>query len=182
MEYYLYFKALHIIFVVTWFAGLFYMPRLFVYLVEAHDKPSPEREILLRQLGLMAKRLWKIIIAPSLVLCSLFAFIMFYLRPELLEEPWMQIKLGFIVLLYIYHGKTWSIYKQLQQSVFKYSSKFMRVWNEGATLILFAVVFLAVTKNAVNWLYGLFGLLGLAVLLMLGIRLYRKIQEKNPDA
>jgi len=182
MEYYLYFKALHIIFVVTWFAGLFYMPRLFVYLVEAHDKPSQEREILLRQLGLMAKRLWKIIIAPSLVLCSLFAFIMFYLRPELLEEPWMQIKLGFIVLLYIYHGKTWSIYKQLQQSVFKYSSKFMRVWNEGATLILFAVVFLAVTKNAVNWLYGLFGLLGLAVLLMLGIRLYRKIQEKNPDA
>ena len=58
----------------------------------------------------------------------------------------------------------------------------MRLWNEGATIILFAVVFLAVTKSAVNWLYGLFGLLGLAVLLMLGIRLYRKIQEKNPDA
>lgn len=182
MQYYSYIKALHIIFVVTWFAGLFYMPRLFVYLAEANEKPSPDREILLKQLSLMAKRLWKIITAPSLVLCTLFAVVLFYINPNLIYAPWMQIKLGFIVLLFIYHAKTWSIYRQLQEGTFKYSSKFMRLWNEGATIILFAVVFLAVTKSAVNWLYGLFGLLGLAVLLMLGIRLYRKIQEKNPDA
>ena len=182
MQYYLYIKALHIIFVVTWFAGLFYMPRLFVYLVEANEKPSPDREILGKQLGLMAKRLWKIIIAPSLVLCSLFAFIMLHLQPGLLQEPWMQVKLGFIVLLYAYHAKTWTIYKQLQRGEYNYSSKFMRIWNEGATLILFAVVFLAVTKNAFNWIFGVLGLVGLAVLLMLGIRLYRKIQEKNPEA
>ena len=182
IQYLPYFKALHIIFVVTWFAGLFYMPRLFVYLAEANDKPSPDREILLKQLGLMAKRLWKIITAPSLVLCTSFGLIMFYINPDLIYAPWMQIKLGFIVLLFIYHGKTWSIHRQLQAGVFKYSSKFMRVWNEGATLILFAVVFLAVTKSATNWIYGLLGLIGLAVLLMLGIRLYRKIQEKNPEA
>jgi len=173
-DYLKYFKALHIIFVVTWFAGLFYMPRLFIY--------QTDREILLKQLGLMAKRLWKIITAPSLVLCTLFGLMMFYINPDLIYAPWMQIKLGFIVMLYVYHGKTWSIYKQLQNGTFKYTSRFMRIWNEGATIILFAVVFLAITKSATNWLYGLFGLIGLGILLMLGIRLYRKIQEKNPDA
>lgn len=181
-EYYPYIKALHIIFMVTWFAGLFYMPRLFVYQVEANEKPSPDREILGKQLRLMAKRLWKIITGPSLVLCSLFAFLMLHISPGLLNAPWMQIKLGFVILLYIYHAKTWSIHKQLQNGEYKYSSKFMRIWNEGATLILFAVVFLAVTKSATHWVYGVLGIIGLGVLLMLGIRLYRKIQEKNPDA
>ncbi len=179
---YLYIKALHIIFVVTWFAGLFYMPRLFVYLVEANEKPSPDREILGKQLGLMAKRLWKIIIAPSVVLCSLFAFWMLHRLPSLLQEPWMQVKLGFVILLYAYHIKTWMIYKQLKRGKYNYTSRFMRIWNEGATLILFAVVILAVTKNAVNWVYGVLGLIGLAILLMLGIRFYKKIQDKNPDA
>jgi putative membrane protein len=181
-DYYLYFKSLHVIFMVTWFAGLFYMPRLFVYQVEAHVKPSPEREILGKQLGLMAQRLWKIITGPSLVLCSVFALLMLHVNPALLELPWMQIKLGFVVVLYIYHAKTWSIHRQMQAGSFKYTSKFMRLWNEGATLILFAVIFLVITKSAVNWIYGVLGLVGLAVLLMLGIRLYRKIQEKNPDA
>lgn len=167
---------------VTWFAGLFYMPRLFVYQIEANEKSSPDREILGKQLGLMAKRLWKIITAPSLVLCSLFAFIMLHLQPALLENPWMQIKLGIVILLYAYHYKTWRIHRQLQAGVFTHSSKFMRIWNEGATIILFAVVFLAVTKSAVNWIWGVFGIIALGILLMLGIRLYRKIQEKNPDA
>lgn len=167
---------------VTWFAGLFYMPRLFVYQVEANEKPSPEREILGKQLGLMAKRLWKIITGPSLVLCSLFALVMLHTQPTLLENPWMQIKLGFVILLYIYHYKTWKIHRQLQVGFFKHSSKFMRIWNEGATLILFAVVFLAVTKSAVNWIWGVMGIVGLGILLMLGIRLYKKIQDKNPEA
>jgi len=180
--YYLYFKSLHIIFVVTWFAGLFYMPRLFVYQIEANIKPSPEKEILGKQLGLMAKRLWKIITGPSMVLTVIFGSLMFYINPALFKAPWMHIKLAFVVLLFLYHWKTWRIHTGLQAGVFKYSSKQMRLWNEGATLILFAVVFLAVTKSTTNWLIGLGGLIGLAVLLMLGIKLYKKIQDKNPDA
>lgn len=167
---------------VTWFAGLFYMPRLFVYQIEANEKPSPDKEILGKQLDLMSMRLWKIITAPSLVLCSLFACIMLYLQPRLLQSPWMQIKLGFVILLYFYHAKTWSIHKHLQAGVFTYSSKFMRIWNEGATIILFSVVFLAVTKSASHWIWGVVGIIVLGVTLMLGIRLYRKIQEKNPNA
>lgn len=180
--YYLYFKSLHIIFVVTWFAGLFYMPRLFVYQIEASQKSSPDKEILGKQLGLMAHRLWKIITGPSMVLTVVFGSLMFYVQPALFRAPWMHIKLGFIGLLFLYHWKTWRIHKSLQKGFFTYSSKQMRFWNEGATLILFAVVFLAVTKNTTNWLFGLGGLLGLAVLLMLGIKLYKKIQDNNPNA
>ena len=158
------------------------MPRLFIYQIEAAEKPEPESGILGKQLALMAKRLWFIITWPSMILATLFALIMLYLNPYLVQMPWMQIKLGFVVLLFAYHFKNHQIFKQLQCGEVNYTSKFMRIWNEGATLILFAVIFLAITKSAVNWLYGLFGLVGLAILLMLGIRLYKRIRDKNPEA
>ena len=181
-SYYLYFKSLHIIFMVCWFAGLFYMPRLFVYQIEASNKPAPENEILGKQLALMAKRLWKIITGPAMVLTTFFGLLMFYIQPGLLQQPWMHIKLLFVTALFFYHARTWKIYRTLQQGAFPYTSRQMRLWNEGATLILFAVVFLAVTKSTTHWLIGLGALIGLAVLLMLGIRLYKRIQDKNPDA
>ncbi|MBT8322162.1 MAG: CopD family protein [Eudoraea sp.] len=180
--FYPYIKALHLIFVVTWFAGLFYIPRLFIYHIEALEKPSPEREILAGQLRLMTKRLWNIITWPSAVLCTLFAVCLLIMMPGWLAQPWMHVKLGFVLLLFAYHLKTHQIYRQLQRDENHYSSNYMRIWNEGATLILFAVIFLVVLKNAVNWIYGLLGLILLAVLLMLGIRLYKRIREKNPEA
>lgn len=182
MEYYNYLKSLHLIFIVTWFAGLFYVPRLFMYQIEASEKQEPDRRILGDQLALMTKRLWKIITWPSMILASLFAFAMLYLNPGILNAPWMQIKLGFVFLLYLYHFKNHQIFKQLQKGDFKYSTKFMRIWNEGPTLILFAVIFLVITKSATNWIWGLAGLLTLAILLMLGIKLYKSIRAKNPNA
>ena len=98
-EYYNYIKALHLIFVVTWFAGLFYIPRLFIYHIEAADKPSPDREILSDQLKLMTKRLWYIITWPSAVLCTVLAIRLLLIIPGWLEQPWMLIKLAFVVLL-----------------------------------------------------------------------------------
>ncbi len=180
--YYNYIKALHLIFVVTWFAGLFYIPRLFIYHIEALEKPSPEREILADQLRLMTKRLWKIITWPSAILCTLFAVWLLLLMPGWLSQPWMHVKLAFVLLLIIYHLRTHQIYRQLQNDDARYSSNYMRIWNEVATLVLFAVTFLVILKNAVNWIYGLVGLILLAVLLMLGIRLYKRIREKNPEA
>ena len=180
--YYLYFKSLHLIFVVTWFAGLFYVPRLFMYQIEASEKQEPDRSILGNQLALMTKRLWKIITWPSMILASVFAFIMLHIQPGWLQAPWMQIKLGFVVLLYAYHFKNHQIYKQLQAGNFKYTTQFMRIWNEGPTLILFAVIFLVITKSATNWIWGLAGLIVLAILLMLGIKLYKSIRDKNPNA
>ena len=180
--YYLYFKSLHLIFIVTWFAGLFYVPRLFMYQIEASQKPEPDRSILGDQLALMTKRLWKIITWPSMILASLFAFVLLHLNPGLLYAPWMQIKLAFVVLLYAYHFKSHQIFKQLQRGKINYTTRYMRIWNEGPTLILFAVIFLVITKSATNWIWGLAGLICLAVLLMLGIKLYKSIREKNPNA
>ena len=181
-EYYNYIKALHLIFVVTWFAGLFYIPRLFIYHIEANDKPSPDKEILSDQLKLMTKRLWYIITWPSAVLCTIFAFWLLLLIPAWLDQPWMRIKLFFVVLLIAYHWKTHLIYLQLQRDEIKYTSNFMRIWNEGATVILFAVTFLVILKGTFNWIFGVLGIIVLGILLMLGIRLYKRIRDKNPNA
>ena len=181
MEYYNYIKSLHLIFVVTWFAGLFYIPRLFIYHIEASKKPSPEKEILTKQLQLMTKRLWNIITWPSAILCTFFALIMLHLNSALIYQPWMQVKLGFVVLLIAYHIKNHLIYKQLQRNEIRYTGNYMRIWNEGATLILFAVIFLVLLKSAINWIFGVIGILVLGVLLMLGIKLYKRIRDKNPE-
>ncbi|WP_417557028.1 CopD family protein [Mesoflavibacter zeaxanthinifaciens] len=182
MEYYNYIKALHLIFVVTWFAGLFYIPRLFVYQIEAYHKPSPDKEILGKQLKLMAKRLWFIITWPSAILATIFAIWLLILQPIWLKQPWMHVKLTFVVLLYIYHYMTHVYYKQLQKDEVKKTSNFMRLWNEGATFILFAVVFLVILKSAINWVFGVIGIVVLGVLLMLGFKIYKRIREKNPNA
>ena len=182
MEYYNYIKALHLIFVVTWFAGLFYIPRLFVYQIEAFHKPSPDKEILGEQLKLMSKRLWFIITWPSAILATIFAIWLLVLQPFWLKQPWMHVKLTFVVLLYIYHYMTHVYYKQLQKDEVKKTSNFMRLWNEGATFILFAVVFLVILKSAINWVFGVVGIIVLGVLLMLGFKMYKRIREKNPNA
>ncbi|MCF8274543.1 MAG: CopD family protein [Flavobacteriaceae bacterium] len=182
MEFYNYIKSFHLIFVITWFAGLFYIPRLFVYQIESFHKPSPEKEILGKQLKLMAKRLWFIITWPSAILATIFAVWLLILQPFWLEQPWMHVKLGFVILLIMYHLKTHQYYNQLQNDTCKKTSSFMRIWNEGATFILFAVVFLVILKNAINWIYGIVGLVVLGILIMLGFKVYKNIRTKNPDA
>ncbi|WP_281636721.1 CopD family protein [Flavobacterium marginilacus] len=182
MEIYNYLKSLHLIFVITWFAGLFYIVRLFVYQIEANDKPSPEKEILQKQYKLMTYRLWYIITWPSAVLASIFAFWMLFFTPmgnAWLQMPWMHVKLGFVFVLYLYHLKCQQIFSQLQRNEVKYTTNFMRLWNEIATIILFAVVFLVILKNAVNWIYGVIGIFVFSITIMLGFKFYKKIREKN---
>ena len=182
MEYYNYIKSLHLIFVITWFAGLFYIPRLFVYQIESFHKPSPDKEILGEQLKLMTKRLWYIITWPSAILATIFAIWLLILMPVWLEEPWMHVKLGFVVLLIIYHLKTHQYFNQLQRDDVRKTSSYMRLWNEGATFILFAVVFLVVLKSSFNWIFGIVGIFALGILIMLGFKVYKRIRAKNPNA
>ena len=177
MEYYNYIKALHLIFVITWFAGLFYIPRLFIYHIEATKKTASEQKILSEQLKLMSKRLWYIITWPSAILATIFALWLLHLAPYWIEQPWMHAKLAFVVLLIVYHLKTQMMFKAFQRNEINYSSNFMRIWNEGATLLLFAIVFLVILKNTLDMVYGLLGLIGLAVVLMLGIRLYKRTRS-----
>lgn len=182
MDYYNYIKSLHLIFVITWFAGLFYIVRLFVYQIEASQKPSPEKEILQKQYKIMTYRLWYIITWPSAILTSIFAFWMIFFTEvgnAWLHQPWMHVKLGFVFALYLYHWKCQLIYKELQKDEVKYSNNWMRLWNEGATIILFAVVFLVILKNAVNWIYGVIGIFLFSIIIMLGFKFYKKIRERN---
>ena len=179
MEYYNYIKSLHLIFVVTWFAGLFYEPRLFIYHIEASKKSSPAKEILENQLKIMSRRLWYIIAWPSAILATMFAIWLLVLMPGLLYQSWMLIKTVFIFLLYAYHLKTHQMFLELQRDKIRYSSNFMRIWNEGATLFLFAIVFLAIVKSAIDWVFMVLGTFGLIVLLIVAIKLYKRLRDKS---
>ena len=179
MEYYNYIKSLHLIFVITWFAGLFYQPRLFIYHIEASKKSAPTKEILEKQLKIMSRRLWYIITWPSAILATIFALWLLILMPQWLFESWMLVKIGFVLMLFAYHLKTHQIFIQLQKDQINHSSSFMRIWNEGATLLLFAIVFLAVVKSAIHWVFMVLGSLGLIVFLMLAIKLYKRLREKS---
>ncbi|MAO46633.1 MAG: protoporphyrinogen IX oxidase [Crocinitomicaceae bacterium] len=167
-------KALHIIFVVTWFAGLFYIVRLFIYQREAQDKPERERAVLTEQFKLMSKRLWLGITWPSAIITAILGPCLLYDKwSYYLAEPWMHTKLGFVVLLYLYHFACHIIYKDMQKDYYGMSSMGLRIWNELATLFLFAIVFLVVCKNF-DALYLGTGLIALAVALMVGIKIYKK--------
>lgn len=163
---------------ITWFAGLFYVPRLFIYHIEASKKSKIEADILIPQFKLMTKRLWYIITWPSAILAILFAAWLLYLMPSWLLKPWMHLKLSLVLLLGVYHWKTHIYFRQLQKDEIKHSGNFMRIWNEGATLLLFAIVFLVILKDSFHWITGLLGLIGLALVLFLGIKLYKKIRKE----
>ena len=165
------------IFVITWFAGLFYIPRLFIYHVEGLKKPKNEATILTKQFKIMERRLWYIITWPSAILTILFAAWLLILVPEWLTQPWMHLKLFFVALLLAYHMKTHKMFLNFQNDRVTYSSMYLRIWNEGATLLLFAIVFLVILKDSLQWIPGLLGFLGLAVVLFFGIRLFKKIKN-----
>ena len=180
---YNYIKALHIIFIVTWFAGMFYIVRLFVYNTEAGFKAEPERSILQRQFSIMIKRLWLGITWPSAILTLIFGpwvMIKGGWSKTLTNDSgrWLLIKLIFVLLLYVYHVSLHSIYKQEAKGVFKYSSQQLRVWNEVATIILVAIVMLATVKSSMSWVWGLIGLVGFVVLLMSAIKIYKALRKE----
>ena len=174
-----YVKALHIIFVVTWFAGLFYIVRLFIYQTEAMEKPEEERKILKPQLDLMARRLWYIITWPSALLTLILGAWVIYYRWAYLQLGFMQAKLAFVFLLYLYHGISHVLFKELQEGKARWNSTKLRLWNEVSTILLFAIVFLIVLKSTVSMVWGIAGLIGLAILLMLGIKVYKNYRLKK---
>lgn len=171
-------KALHIIFLVSWFAGLFYMVRLFIYTREAQDKDATAREILTDQLTLMQSRLWWIITTPAMVLTVVFGSLMLYINPAYLKMPWMHMKLGFVVLLLAYHFYSQRIMFQQKTGVYHLTTGKLRLWNEVATLFLVAIVFLVVLKNTMNWIYGTIGFFAVGVLLMVGIKFYKSVRNR----
>lgn len=175
---FLYLKAVHIIFIVTWFAGLFYMPRLLVYITEAYAKPELEKSILSKQLTTMASRLWYVISWPSAVITLIMGVNMLIQQPHWLQQGFMHIKLTLVFFLYGYHFSLQYVFNLLRRGIVRYSSQQLRFWNEVATLFLVSIVFLIVLKDALSMVWGLAGLLLLIVLLLTGIKLYKKYRKK----
>ena len=174
---FLYVKALHIIFIVTWFSGMFYIVRLFIYNTEAQDKPELEKEILTKQFSIMIRRLWMGITWPSAVLTLIFgSWMASYFSPI---PQWLWIKLIFVVGLYAYHFTLQKIYADEMKGLFRFSSNQLRIWNELATLFLIAIVMVVTVKENMSWLWGIIGLLLFALLLMSAIKIYKLIRAKK---
>lgn len=174
---YLYIKAIHIIFIVTWFAALFYMPRLFVYFEEAKLLPESEKNILQKQYLLMQKRLWYGIAWPSFVITMVLGFTLLYMYQSV--PLWMVWKLFFVFLLVLFHISCQYIFNQQSNYTSNYTSNQMRIWNEVATIFLVAIVFLVVLKDTMSLFYGLLGLGIFIFILMSGIKIYKIIRQKQ---
>lgn len=174
---FLYLKAIHIIFIVTWFAGLFYMPRLFVYMVEASEKPEPERSILLTQLGVMSSRLWFAITWPSAIITLVMGATLLMHQPEWLTHGFMHLKLTLVFFLYCYHFSLHFLFRKFRKGIFGYSSRQLRIWNEVATVFLVSIVFVIVLKNILSVLWGIVGLITITSLILAGIKLYQKFRK-----
>jgi len=174
---YLYIKAIHIIFIVTWFAGLFYMPRFFIYNTEAESKPAIEREILRAQFGIMMKRLWYGITWPSAILTLIFGITVWTLYKS--TPGWLQVKLVFVFFLYVYHISLHLIFRQQMKGVFKYTSQQLRIWNEVATIFLIVIVMIVVVKQNISAVWGIAGLILLAGVLFSAVKVYKLIRDKS---
>lgn len=172
-------KALHIIFVVSWFAGLFYIVRLFIYHTEAQTRVEVEKKVLSDQFEVMEKKLWWIITTPSMVLTIFFGIWMILLNPDYyLKASWMHVKLAFVGMLLVYHFVCQKIIADLKKGIFNWKSNSLRIWNEVATLALVAIVFLVVMKDSLNWIKGTIGFFAVAIGLMIGIKIYKKLRTK----
>ena len=178
---YLYAKAIHIIFVICWMAGLFYMPRLFVYHTEAKQKTDIEYQVLHKQFVVMENRLWWVITTPAMYLTIASALVMLYVNPALLTVGWMQVKLCFVAALVLYHFKSQQIMHQLRDERSTWTSTQLRMWNEVSTIILFAIVFLVILKSAFGWIFGVVGIVGLGIVLMILVKLYKKYRKAKGE-
>ena len=171
-------KSLHIIFVVSWFAGLFYIVRLFINHIESTKFDAEKQKILQEQFCVMEKKLWWIITTPAMILTILFGTWMIILVPSYLSAPWMHIKLAFVALLLVYHFVCQKILFDLKKDKFNWKSNGLRIWNEVATLALVAIVFIVTLKDSMNWIKGTVGFFAVAIGLMMGIKLYKRLRKK----
>jgi protoporphyrinogen IX oxidase len=171
---YLWFKSFHIVAFVAWFAGLFYLPRLFVYHVEANEQPETVREILKKQYALMERRLYSIIMTPAMVVTIAMAIGMVSLAPDLLQQTWLQVKLGLVAILVAYHFYSKRIMRQLAAGETPFTAQQFRWLNEFPTFLLVVVVLLAIFKNDIPRDATGYIVVGMAVAFAASIQLYAR--------
>jgi putative membrane protein len=180
MSYY-WFKAFHLIGVVVWFAGLFYLVRLFVYHAEAYQQPEPAQTILKKQYELMERRLYNIITTPGAIVTVTMAIGLISTEPEILKEGWLHIKLGLVAILLVYHHYCARIIKKFAKDECKWSGQQFRALNEAPTLLLVVIIMLAVFKNNLPLDLTTWLIVALIVTMVAAIQLYAKKRKKDQE-
>jgi putative membrane protein len=178
---YSWFKAFHLIGIVVWFAGLFYLVRLFIYHVEANQEPEPARTILKNQYQIMEKRLYHIITTPGMLVTVAMAIGLLSTEPEVLKEPWLHFKLLFVALLLVYHYYCGRLMNQLAADECLWHSQHLRALNEAPTFLLLVVVLLAVFKNNLPMDITAWGIFGLIIFTAVTIQLYAKKRRRDKE-
>ncbi|NMG07248.1 protoporphyrinogen oxidase HemJ [Brasilonema sp. UFV-L1] len=178
---YSWFKAFHIVGIVVWFAGLFYLVRLFIYHVEAEQEPEPARTILKNQYQIMEKRLYSIITTPGMLVTVAMAIGLLTTEPDVLKEGWLHVKLGFVVLLLGYHHYCKRLMKQLAQDTCKWNSQQLRALNEAPTVMLVVIVLLAVFKNNLPTDITAWGIVAMIIAMAATIQLYARKRRKDKE-
>ncbi|MEM8524362.1 MAG: CopD family protein [Bacteroidota bacterium] len=183
-------KALHVVGFVSWFAGLFYLVRIFVYYVEASEKEEPDRSILTQEFGQMQQRVYKIICNPAMMITwtaglgmlglGLFSdFIPNYLSVENGTAGWMHLKLLLLVGLLFYHLRCKKVIRQLEAGNNRMTAFQFRLFNEVPTLFLVSISFIAVfgKLGTLNYTYLFLGVAAFGILVYRGAVAYRKRRE-----
>ncbi|ARV60810.1 TIGR00701 family protein [Nostocales cyanobacterium HT-58-2] len=178
---YSWFKAFHIVGIVVWFAGLFYLVRLFIYHVEANQEAEPARTILKNQYQIMEKRLYSIITTPGMLVTVAMAIGLLTTEPEVLKEGWLHVKLGFVVLLIGYHHYCKRLMKQLAEDKCKWNSQQLRALNEAPTVMLVVIVLLAVFKNNLPTDLTAWVIVGMVIAMAATIQLYARKRRKDKE-
>lgn len=178
---YSWFKAFHLIGIVVWFAGLFYLVRLFIYHVEANQEPEPARTILKNQYQIMELRLYNIITTPGMLLTIAMAIGLLTTEPDVLKERWLHIKLLFVVFLIGYHHYCRRLMKQLAADKCGWNGQQLRALNEAPTVMLVVIVLVAVFKNNLPTDITAWGIVGLIVAMAATIQLYARKRRLDKE-
>ena len=180
MAYY-WFKAFHLIGIVVWFAGLFYLVRLFVYHAEANELPEPDQSILKKQYEIMEKRLYHIITNPGMIVTVAMAIGLISTEPAIMKSGWLHIKLVFVLALIGYHHYCKKLMKKLAAGECQWTGQQFRALNEAPTVLLVIIVLLAVFKGSLPLNFTTFGILGMIIAMAAAIQLYAKKRRNDKE-
>lgn len=178
---YLWFKAFHIIGFVVWFAGLFYLVRLFIYHAEANLEPEPARTILKNQYQIMEKRLYNIITTPGMLVTVAMAIGLVSTEPDVLKEGWLHFKLLFVALLIGYHHYCSRLMKKLAADECNWTGQQLRALNEAPTVMLLVIVLLAVFKNSLPTDITVWVIFATIISMAVSIQLYAKKRRLDKE-
>jgi protoporphyrinogen IX oxidase len=182
---YLWFKSFHILGFVAWFAGLFYLPRLFIYHIEAEERQEPVRSALQEEYSRIEKLLYKLIMMPAMIFTIAMAIGIIFTEPDVLKQTWLHAKLVFVLLLIAFHFYCGRLIRQLETKTCSINSLQMRRINEIPTIVLSLIVLLAIFKNSLPMSITAWGTVITVSIFVVIIQLYarkRRLQKQEESS